>query len=51
MMGEYPEEGGEYGLRRGRMVYGELGRETAFRDLPEGCRTLILHVYAGMWDL
>lgn len=50
-MSEEPLGGGEYVLHRGRPSYGEFGREIEFKDLPEGCRTLVLDVYAKMWGL
>ena len=38
-------------LRRGQPPYGGLGREIPFKDLPEGCRRLVLDTYRKAWDL
>lgn len=47
MIGEHPEEGGDYGLRRGRLAYGELGREISFQELPIGCQKLVRKKFTG----
>jgi hypothetical protein len=38
-------------LRRGRPPAGRLRREIPFRDLPEGCRRVVLDAYRGLWGL
>jgi hypothetical protein len=54
--GEYPyltmgEDASGGALRRGRPPYSRLGHEVHFKDLPEGCRDLILRVYRELWGL
>jgi hypothetical protein len=38
-------------LQRGSPPYERLGREIPFKDLPEGCRRLVLDVYRELWGL
>jgi hypothetical protein len=38
-------------LQRGRPPRGRLGAEIRFKDLPEGCRRLVLDTYRVLWDL
>ena len=42
---------GSHALRRGKPPRKRLGREIQFKNFPEGCRTLILQTYRGLWDL
>jgi hypothetical protein len=42
---------GDSMLRRGRPSHERLGAEIRFRDLPEGCRRLVLDTYRVLWDL
>ena len=50
-MDDDPPGSGGYTVSCGRPPYGELGREVAFRDLPEGCKSLVLDTYRKVWDL
>jgi len=50
-MDDDPLGSGGYTVSRGRPPYGELGREISFRDLPEGCKNLMLDMYQTMWNL
>jgi hypothetical protein len=51
-MSEEPRRVGEgSALIRGRPPGERLGREISFRDLPEGCRRLVLEVYQRLWGL
>ena len=50
-MDEDPLGSGGYTVSRGRPPYGELGRKVEFRDLPEGCKSLVLDTYRKMWNL
>ncbi len=38
-------------LRRGRPPAERLRREISFRDLPAGCRRLVLDAYRELWGL
>ncbi len=38
-------------LRRGRPPAERLRREILFRDLPAGCRRLVLDAYRELWGL
>jgi hypothetical protein len=38
-------------LQRGHPPYERLSREIPFKDLPEGCRHLVLDAYRQLWDL
>ena len=52
VMGDEPDgPGGRRTLRRGRPPYGLIGREIPYKDLPEGCRRLVLDAYRELWDL
>lgn len=51
MSGDPLGRGGSYTLRRGRLPGERLEREISFRDLPEGCRGLVLEIYAKRWGL
>ncbi len=31
--------------------YRRLGREIPYKDLPEGCRRLVLNAFRKLWDL
>jgi hypothetical protein len=49
-VGDYPmRDGGT--LRRGRPPVERLRHEIRFRDLPEGCRRLVLRTYDELWGL
>jgi hypothetical protein len=50
-MGDDPCGAGGYTVSRDRPPYGKLGREISFRDLPEGCRRLVLDTYRKMWNV
>jgi hypothetical protein len=50
-MGDDPLVSGHYTFEEGRPPYGQLGRETPFPDLPEGCKILVLDTYRKMWGL
>ena len=50
-MDDDPLGSGGYTVSRGRLPYGELGREISFEDLPEGCKNLVLDTYRKMWNL
>ncbi len=50
-MGDNPLGAERHMVGRGRPLYGELGREIPFSDLPEGCKSLVLDIYRKMWDL
>jgi hypothetical protein len=50
-MDDDPLRSGGYTVSRGRPPHGELGREISFRDLPEGCKNLMLDMYQTMWNL
>jgi hypothetical protein len=51
-MSEDPLEAqGRYKLHRGRPPSVRLGCEIEFRDLPEGCRRLVLDAYRELWGL
>ena len=50
-MDDDPLGSGGYTLSRGRLPYGELGREFSFEDLPEGCKNLVLDMYLKTWNL
>jgi hypothetical protein len=51
-MDEEPRGVGEGStLARGRPPWERLRREIPFRDLPEGCRRLVLEVYQRLWGL
>ena len=43
--------GGSFTLSRGRPSYEPLGTDIKFRELPEGCRDLVLDTYGELWDL
>jgi hypothetical protein len=38
-------------LQCGHPPYERLSREIPFKDLPEGCRHLVLDAYRKLWDL
>ena len=38
-------------LQRGHPPYRRLGREIPYKDLPEGCRRLVLSAFRKLWDL
>ena len=50
-MGEDPCGSDGHTVSRGRPPYRELGREISFRELPEGCKGLVLDTYRQVWNL
>jgi hypothetical protein len=38
-------------LRRGHPPYERMGSEILFKDLPEGCKRLVLDVYVDLWSI
>lgn len=40
-----------YTVDVGRPAYGEMGSETSFGELPEGCKRLVLDTYRKVWNL
>jgi hypothetical protein len=50
-MSEDPLDQGGYTLREGRPPRERMDGEIAFRDLPEGCRRLVLDTYQELWSL
>ena len=50
-MDDDPLGSGGHTLGRGRPPYGKLGREISFRDLPAGCKRLVVDTYRKQWSL
>jgi hypothetical protein len=50
-MSEDPLGRGGYTLREGRPPRERTRGEIGFRDLPEGCRRLVLDTYRELWSL
>lgn len=51
-MSEDPlEDEAGYTLHSGGPPSGRLGRGIVFRELPEGCRRLVLDAYRELWGL
>jgi hypothetical protein len=50
-MSEDPLGRGGYALREGRPPRERMEGEIEFRDLPEGCRRLVLDAYRELWSL